>query len=95
MGRVALPPGPREEKITLEPRETTIRYLVRFSDGGSGIRYRDRPLDAGDEIDDGGQRYRVVRVEQPPSESSFGHAWAEQRSSGLERRPSGPPQPFE
>ena len=77
MGRVALPPGPREEKITLEPRDTNIRYLVRFSDGGSGIRYRDRPLDAGDEIDDGGERYRVVRVEQPSTGQGFGQAWVE------------------
>jgi hypothetical protein len=26
---------------------------------------------------DGGARYRVVRVEQPPHERSFGHVWAE------------------
>ena len=26
---------------------------------------------------DGGARYRVVRVEQPPNERSFGHVWAE------------------
>jgi len=73
MGRVALPPGPREEKITLEPRETN------FSDGGSGIRYRDSPLDAGDEIDDSGERYRVVRVEQPTMGQGLGQAWVEAR----------------
>jgi hypothetical protein len=44
--------------------------VVRFNDGGSGMRNRDRPLEPGDELVDGGGRYRVVRVEAPPSAGS-------------------------
>jgi hypothetical protein len=58
-----------------------IRYLVHFGDGGAGMRLRDRPLAVGDEINDCGEHYRVTQVEQPPSESGFGHAWVELRSS--------------
>jgi hypothetical protein len=57
-----------------------LRYLVHFSDGGSGIRHRDAPLEPDDELSDGGARYRVVRVEHPANERSFGHAWAEPAS---------------
>jgi hypothetical protein len=56
---------------------TGLRYLVHFDDGGSGIRNRDRPLEPGDELVDGGSRYRIVRVEPAPSPSSFGHVLAE------------------
>ena len=56
---------------------TEIRYLVAFSDGGVGMRKRDTPLVEGDELDDCGERSRVVRVEQPPSQAGFGRAWAE------------------
>jgi hypothetical protein len=66
----------------LEPTDTQIRYLVNFDDGGTGMRFLDRPLAVGDEIDDCGEHYRVTRVEQPTSESGFGHAWVELRSSG-------------
>jgi hypothetical protein len=54
-----------------------LRYLVRFDDGGSGMRLRGGPLDVGVELAEGADRYRVTRVEQPPNERSFGHAWAE------------------
>jgi hypothetical protein len=54
-----------------------LRYLVHFDDGGSGMRLRGEPLDVGCELTEGADRYRVVRVEQPPNERSFGHAWAE------------------
>ena len=53
------------------------RYLVHFSDGGSGLRRLDVLLEVGDEFRDGGARYRVVRVEHPPNPSAFGHAWRE------------------
>jgi hypothetical protein len=53
-----------------------LRYLIHFDGGGSGMRMPDRPLDVGVELDDGGVRYRVVRVEQPKHERTFGHAWA-------------------
>ena len=54
-----------------------IRYLVTFSDGGAGMRTRDAPLEAGDELDDCGEGYRIVRVEQPHSATGFGRAWAD------------------
>jgi hypothetical protein len=40
------------------------------------MRFRDEPLEPGVELVDGGDRYRVVRVEQPPNPSSFGHVFA-------------------
>ena len=41
------------------------------------MRTRHEPLEVGDLIDDCGHGYRVVTVEQPPSEAGFGRAWAE------------------
>jgi hypothetical protein len=52
-----------------------LRYLVHFSDGGSGMRYH-APLDVGDELREGAQCYVVERVEQPPNPNALGHAWA-------------------
>jgi hypothetical protein len=43
----------------------------------SSSRFRDATLDVGDVLVDAGESYRVVRVEQPKSERSFGHAWTE------------------
>jgi hypothetical protein len=57
------------------------RGLVHYSDGGSGMRYSDGPLELGAELRDGGHRYRVVRVEQPPGGHALGHAWAERATS--------------
>jgi hypothetical protein len=56
-------------------RDSQIRYLVHFDDGGSGMRYRTEPLAIGDELADGGSRYRVEHVEPPPNPNAFGHAW--------------------
>lgn len=56
-------------------RDGKVRYLVHFDDGGAGMRYRDAELAVGDELGDGGRRYRVTRVEPPPNPSAFGHAW--------------------
>ena len=56
-------------------RDSHIRYLVHFDDGGSGMRHRAEPLSIGDELDDGGSRYRVKRVDPPPNPNGFGHAW--------------------
>ena len=53
-----------------------VRYLVHFSDGGSGMRHRDEPLEVGDELSEGGRRYMVERVEPPPNPDALGHAWA-------------------
>jgi len=60
-----------------DPGNGQLRYLIHFSDGGSGMRNRGEPLDTGDEFDDGGGRYRVVRVEPAPNQQAFGHGWAE------------------
>jgi hypothetical protein len=46
------------------------------------MRYFDEPLVEGAELRDGGARYWVVKVEQPPGELAFGHAWAERDTSG-------------
>ena len=56
-------------------RDSQIRYLVHFDDGGSGMRYRDELLAVGVELTEGGNRYRVERVEPPPNPNAFGHAW--------------------
>jgi hypothetical protein len=58
-------------------RDSQIRYLLTFSDGGSGRRFRDEPLEVGGELDDGGNRYRIVRAAPPANPRGFGHAWAE------------------
>jgi hypothetical protein len=41
-------------------RDSQIRCLVHFDDGGSGMRYRDEPLDVGVELADGGAARRVI-----------------------------------
>ena len=61
-------------------RDTHYRYLVHFADGGAGMRFYDRPLEPGDEIADGGEPYRIVRVEERSAVvAGFGHPWAEPR----------------
>lgn len=54
-----------------------IRYLVTFSDGGVGMRTRNEALVVGDELSDCGERYLVVKVEQPSSQAGFGRAWVD------------------
>jgi len=53
-----------------------LRYLVHFSDGGSGMRHPDEPLNEDDERREGGRRYTVARVEQAPNPNALGHCWA-------------------
>lgn len=53
-----------------------VRYLIHFSDGGSGMRYFDERLQVGAELSDGARRYTVDRVKQPLSPTALGHAWA-------------------
>ena len=52
-----------------------LRYLVHFSDGGSGMRHFDAQLDVGAVLGDGAQRYTVERVEHPPNPNALGRAW--------------------
>ena len=54
--------------------ERQHRFLVHFSDGGTGMRYYDRPPQVGDEISDGGTTYTLVRVEEKTTRAGFGHA---------------------
>jgi hypothetical protein len=51
--------------------------LVHFSDGGAGMREYDRQLEVGEEMMDGGQRYRIERVQERKTRGGVGHAWAE------------------
>ena len=60
-----------------DPTDDRPRYLVHYSDGGSGMRLRAEPLDVGCELSEGTDRYRVVRVDPPAHERTFGHAWVE------------------
>ena len=43
------------------------------------MRHYDRPLEVGEEITDGGERYCIVRVQERETRGGFGHAWAERR----------------
>jgi hypothetical protein len=59
-----------------DDRDSHIRYprpLLRRRQRRAVSR---RPLEVGAKLLDGGDRYRVERVEPPPSQSGFGHAWA-------------------
>jgi hypothetical protein len=56
-------------------RAEQVRYLVHFEDGGAGMRYRDERLAAGDELNEGGRRCVVERVEEAASPLALGHAW--------------------
>ena len=60
----------------MDGKDEQIRYLVRFSDGGVGMRQRDEPLTVGAVIEDCGQRYVVEGVEPPPNPAGFGRATA-------------------
>ena len=59
-------PAPLSEVRTVGDWESEHehRVLVHISDGGSGMREYARPLKVGDELTDGGERYRVVRVQE-------------------------------
>jgi hypothetical protein len=63
-----------------------IRYLVKFSDGGVGMRTRSEPLEVGEELDDCGERYTVVEVEQPPDARSHESGEVEELDAGPQKR---------
>ena len=54
-----------------------VRYLVHFSEGGSGMRWFDEPLEEVALIREGDVEYVVTRVVQPKAANGLGHAWAE------------------
>ena len=68
-----------------------MRYLIHYSDGGAGMRHRDEPPWPGDEVTDGGASYKVMRVDQPPNDTGFGHAWVERDVSERETSGREPP----
>ena len=51
-----------------------LRYLITFSDGGSGMRERTAPLEVGDMIDDCGERYRITGLERHRQRPASGGA---------------------
>jgi hypothetical protein len=54
------------------PIDSQLRYLIHFSDGGSGMHQRDEPLRPGDALNDGGADYVIERVAPAPNPASFG-----------------------
>jgi hypothetical protein len=52
------------------------RYLVHFSDGGSGMRYFTATPEVGETITDGRESYTVERIEERVTRGGFGHVWA-------------------
>jgi hypothetical protein len=67
----------REEHAMYDPTDERPRYLVHYSDGGSGMRRFDGLAEIGQELRNGGSHYRIVHAEHPVNPGSFGHAWAE------------------
>jgi hypothetical protein len=61
----------------MDHRDGQRRYLITFSDGGSGMRRRDEPLEVGHELRDSTNRYRIVDVVEPPNTTGLGRARAE------------------
>lgn len=58
-------------------RDNQVRYLVTFSDGGSGMRWYDDPLAEDTVVNDGPAAYAVAHVEQPKFPGGLGRAWCE------------------
>ena len=54
--------------------EQDNRWLMHFSDGGAGMREYAKPREVGQEIRDGRNRYRIVRVEPKTTRGGLGHA---------------------
>src|SRR5262245_56300126 len=85
------PLGPGEALQMRDWRDGQVRYIVHFGDGGSGMRHRDEQLEVGAELREGGERYRVGRVEQPGHARAIGHAWVariEREYSAVARQPA-------
>jgi hypothetical protein len=70
-------------------RESQIRYLVHFSDGGSGMRYVFTRLREGETFSEGDTTYKVRRLDHTRSLAGLSHAWvdpvdmAERATSGV------------
>jgi hypothetical protein len=56
-----------EHSMGADWRDSQIRYLVHFDDGGRSMRYRSEPLTVSAELTNDGRGYRVERVEPPPN----------------------------
>jgi hypothetical protein len=55
-------------------RDGQSRYIVKFDDGGSALRWYDAPLELGGELRDSGTRYRVVELTPARTPTGLGHA---------------------
>src|SRR5262245_35217787 len=58
-------------------RDSQIRYLVHFADGGSGLRYFDVRLVEGQTFSEGDAEYCVRRLDHTSSSAGLSHAWVE------------------
>jgi hypothetical protein len=58
-------------------RDSQIRYLVHFSDGGSGLRYFDARLVERETFSEADSTYRVRRLDHTKSADGLSHAWVE------------------
>src|SRR5438552_3521269 len=56
-------------------RDGKVRYIVHFAEGGSGMRWCDKPLEEAGTLTDGGVEYSVTRVDGPQTPGGLGHAW--------------------
>ena len=57
--------------------ERKLRYVVHFTDGGSGRRAYHVPLQEAGVLVDGDDEYIVTRVDQPRGIDGLGYAWVE------------------
>jgi hypothetical protein len=71
-------------------QDSKRRYLIHFADGGAGMQYDDRLLEAGDEIAESGEWYRIVRVEE--TDSTGGSATHARETEEVGARPATYPQ---
>ena len=60
-----------------EWRDSEVRYLVHFSDGGSGMRHFDARLVEGETFSEADTTYRVRRLDHTSSLAGLSHAWVE------------------
>jgi hypothetical protein len=74
-----MPFGPgRDRRFRMADwRDSQVRYLGHFSDGGSGLRYFDARLTEGETFSEGDIEYTVRRLDHTKSAAGMSHAWVE------------------
>jgi hypothetical protein len=63
--------------VALDVPDTQLRYLVHFSDGGSGVRSFAARLTEGETFVEGDTAYIVRRLDHTRSSARLQHAWVE------------------